>query len=41
MKIRLAERTDVPAMREIFNEVLRNSNSIYRENEVTLEDRYA
>lgn len=41
MKIRLAERTDVPAMREIFNEVLRNSNSIYREDEVTLEDRYA
>ena len=41
MKIRLAERTDVHAMREIFNEVLRNSNSIYREDEVTLEDRYA
>ena len=41
MKIRLAERTDVPAMREIFNEVLRNSNSIYREDEVTLEERYA
>ena len=41
MKIRLAERTDVPAMREIFNEVLRNSNSIYREEEVTLEERYA
>lgn len=41
MKIRLAERTDVPAMREIFNEVLRNSNSIYREDVVTLEDRYA
>jgi len=41
MKIRLAERTDVPAMREIFNEVLRNSNSIYRENEVTIDDRYA
>ena len=28
-------------MREIFNEVLRNSNSIYREEEVTLEERYA
>ena len=41
MKIRLAERTDVPSMREIFNEVLRNSNSIYREEEVTLEERYA
>jgi L-amino acid N-acyltransferase YncA len=25
----------------IFNEVLRNSNSIYREEEVTLEERYA
>lgn len=41
MIIRRAERTDVPAMREIFNEVLRNSNSIYREEEVTLEERYA
>ena len=41
MKIRLAKRTDVPSMREIFNEVLRNSNSIYREEEVTLEERYA
>ena len=40
MKIRLAERSDVPAMREIFNEVLRNSNSIYREEEVSLEERY-
>jgi phosphinothricin acetyltransferase len=40
MNIRRAERTDVPAMREIFNEVLRNSNSIYRENEVTLKERY-
>ena len=28
-------------MREIFNEVLRNTNSIYREEEVTLEERYA
>jgi phosphinothricin acetyltransferase len=27
-------------MREIFNEVLRNSNSIYREDEVTLKERY-
>lgn len=41
MIIRKAERGDVPAMREIFNEVLRNSNSIYREEEVTLEERYA
>lgn len=41
MNIRRAQRTDVPAMREIFNEVLRNSNSIYREEEVTLEERYA
>jgi phosphinothricin acetyltransferase len=41
MIIRKAERSDVPAMREIFNEVLRNSNSIYREDEVTLEERYA
>jgi phosphinothricin acetyltransferase len=40
MNIRRAERTDVPAMREIFNEVLRNSNSIYREDEVTLKERY-
>ena len=39
--IKRAERSDVPAMREIFNEVLRNSNSIYREDEVTLEERYA
>ena len=41
MIIRKAERSDVPAMREIFNEVLRNSNSIYREEEVSLEERYA
>ena len=41
MIIRRAERSDVPAMREIFNEVLRNSNSIYRETEVTLEERFA
>mgnify|MGYP003343060308 FL=1 len=41
MNIRKAQRIDVPAMREIFNEVLRNSNSIYREAEVTLEERYA
>ena len=41
MIIRNAERSDVPAMREIFNEVLRNSNSIYREVEVTLEERYS
>ena len=41
MNIRKAQRIDVPAMREIFNEVLRNSNSIYREEEVTLEERYA
>lgn len=40
MIIRRAERAEVPAMREIFNEVLRNSNSIYREDEVTLEERY-
>lgn len=40
MIIQLAKRTDVPAMREIFNEVLRNSTSIYREDEVTLEERY-
>jgi phosphinothricin acetyltransferase len=40
MIIRKAQRSDVPAMREIFNEVLRNSNSIYREEEVTLEERY-
>jgi len=41
MIIRRAERGDVPAMREIFNEVLRNSNSIYREEEVDLAERYA
>ena len=41
MIIRKAQRSDVPAMREIFNEVLRNSNSIYREEEVSLEERYA
>jgi phosphinothricin acetyltransferase len=41
MTIRKAQRSDVPAMREIFNEVLRNSNSIYREEEVSLEERYA
>jgi phosphinothricin acetyltransferase len=41
MIIRRAERSDVPAMREIFNEVLRNSNSIYREVEVSLEERYS
>jgi len=41
MIIRRAERNDVPAMREIFNEVLRNSNSIYREEEVSLEERYS
>jgi L-amino acid N-acyltransferase YncA len=40
MIIRRAERSDVPAMREIFNEVLRNSNSIYREDEVDLDERY-
>lgn len=40
MIIRAANRTDVPQMREIFNQVLRNSNSIYREHEVTLEERY-
>lgn len=40
MNIKLASRSDVPAMREIFNEVLRNSNSIYREDEVSLEERY-
>ena len=40
MIIRKANRSDVPAMREIFNEVLRNSNSIYREEEVSLEERY-
>lgn len=39
--IKRAVRSDVPAMREIFNEVLRNSNSIYREEEVTLEERYS
>ena len=41
MFIKAASRTDVPAMREIFNEVLRNSNSIYREDEVSLDERYA
>ena len=41
MIIRRAERNEVPAMREIFNEVLRNSNSIYREEEVSLEERYS
>ena len=41
MIIRRAERGDVPAMREIFNEVLLNSNSIYREEEVDLAERYA
>jgi len=41
MIIRRADRSDVPAMREIFNEVLRNSNSIYREEEVSLEERFA
>ena len=41
MIIRKAQRSDVPAMREIFNEVLRNSNSIYREEEVSLEERYS
>lgn len=41
MIIRRAERNDVPAMREIFNEVLLNSNSIYREEEVDLAERYA
>ena len=41
MIIRKAQRSEVPEMREIFNEVLRNSNSIYREEEVTLEERYA
>ena len=41
MIIRRSERSDVPLMREIFNEVLRNSNSIYREEEVTLDERYA
>ena len=41
MIIRRAERNDVPTMREIFNEVLRNSNSIYREEEVSLEERYS
>lgn len=41
MIIRRAERNDVPAMCEIFNEVLRNSNSIYREEEVSLEERYS
>jgi L-amino acid N-acyltransferase len=40
LKIKPASRSDVPAMREIFNEVLRNSNSIYREEEVSLEERY-
>lgn len=40
MNIKLASRSDVPAMREIFNEVLRNSNSIYREEDVSLEERY-
>ena len=41
MIIRRADRSDVPAMREIFNEVLRNSNSIYREEEVSLEERFS
>ena len=41
MIIRIAKRSDVPAMREIFNEVLSNSNSIYREEEVSLDERYA
>ena len=41
MIIRRAVRSDVPAMREICNEVLRNSNSIYREEEVDLAERYA
>jgi phosphinothricin acetyltransferase len=41
MNIRRADRSDVPAMREIFNEVLRNSNSIYRDEEVSLEERFA
>jgi len=40
LKIKPASRSDVPAMRKIFNEVLRNSNSIYREEEVSLEERY-
>lgn len=41
MEIKHVIRSDIPAIREIFNEVLRNTNSIYREVEASLEDRYA
>lgn len=41
MEIKPVIRSDIPAIREIFNEVLRNTNSIYREVEASLEDRYA
>ena len=39
MRIRMAEDTDLPAVTDIYNEVLRTSTAIYRDEETTLEER--
>jgi phosphinothricin acetyltransferase len=38
-RIRAATEADLPAILEIFNEVIANSTAVYRETPVTLEDR--
>ena len=39
MQIRIAEEKDMPAVTDIYNEVLRTSTAIYRDVESTLEER--
>jgi L-amino acid N-acyltransferase len=39
LKIRSAEGRDIPAVTEIYNEVLRASTAIYRDEEVSLDER--
>jgi L-amino acid N-acyltransferase len=39
MRIRMAEEKDLPAVTDIYNEVLRTSTAIYRDEETTLEER--
>jgi L-amino acid N-acyltransferase len=39
MRIREAQKRDLPAVTDIYNEVLRTSTAIYRDEETTLEER--
>jgi L-amino acid N-acyltransferase YncA len=39
MRVRMAEEEDLPAITDIYNEVLRTSTAIYRDEETTLEER--